>query len=108
MKILCTAQPNYFYVYDPEWTLIAAGLYKPPANLPNHTCKPNLLHNFFGRNVVLIAKEVIEYGDDLTISYQDGCDMGVKQRNDYFDHMSDFRCWCDICKEEKDTSDERT
>jgi len=69
-------------------------VYRPPANLPNHTCKPNLFHNFTSRSVVLRAKEEIKKGEDVTISYLDGGEMGVKERNDYYEYMWGFRCGC--------------
>ena len=77
---------------------IAAAVY-PTASMINHSCRPNCVQHFSGRNITIRAIGRVEAGEEVTMSYIDVI-QGVEERRDELLRGYLFRCECNTCVEE--------
>jgi len=84
------------------------GLYKTQS-MANHSCRPNarIEFNDNSHKLSFVMNEDVAQGDEITISYIDGCTLGrsKRSRQEYLIENYQFKCSCERCDEE-DTDDE--
>ena len=70
VHVFCLLEVNAFGISDKMLLRAGTGLYWP-ANLINHSCRPNCVAVFNGRKLFIVPCRAIAQGDELTISYID-------------------------------------
>ena len=87
---------NAFGISDKTLLRTATGLYWP-ANLINHSCRPNCVAVFRGRRMFIVPCRAIAQGDELTISYIDQGIEDVPTRKLTLQQEYFFECKCLRC-----------
>ncbi|KAI8577510.1 hypothetical protein K450DRAFT_252023 [Umbelopsis ramanniana AG] len=100
--VLYREMSNSFGIWDPsegsDQELLGWALH-PKAVYFNHSCEPNIRKVRQGRNMVFIAEQNIEQGDELCIAYGSVAEPVDERRNRLFDNYS-FWCQCSRCTRE--------
>ena len=86
---------NTFSVMTEELVPIAVAVY-PTASLLNHSCRPNCVQHFSGKEITIRAIDRVEAGGEVTVSYIDVI-RGVEERRDELLKGYLFRCECTTC-----------
>ncbi|KAF3769245.1 hypothetical protein M406DRAFT_250380 [Cryphonectria parasitica EP155] len=93
--ILCKIQTNSFDRTDADTGQAGIFLHKTLA-MANHSCIPNAVVNFSGRQAFLRAELPIKEGDEITISYIDYTKPKLFRQLGL--HLYHFECVCPRCK----------
>ncbi|KAI6661342.1 Histone-lysine N-methyltransferase SMYD3 [Oopsacas minuta] len=91
---------NTFSVLTEELVPKAVAVYSV-ASLLNHSCRPNCVQHFSGRQITIRAIERVAAGDELTVSYIDII-QGIEERRYELLKGYLFKCECNTCLEEYD------
>uniref|UniRef100_A0A452J5Y6 [histone H3]-lysine(4) N-trimethyltransferase n=1 Tax=Gopherus agassizii TaxID=38772 RepID=A0A452J5Y6_9SAUR len=92
---------NCFTISNGEMQDVGVGLY-PSMSLLNHSCDPNCVIVFEGRQLLLRSVREIQIGEELTISYIESL-MPSSERQKHLKRQYCFECNCLLCKtQEKD------
>ncbi|CAM5143813.1 unnamed protein product [Natator depressus] len=96
-KVTC----NCFTISNGEMQDVGVGLY-PSMSLLNHSCDPNCVIVFEGRQLLLRSVREIQIGEELTISYIESL-MPSSERQKHLKRQYCFECNCLLCQtQEKD------
>ncbi|KAI5808154.1 hypothetical protein DFH27DRAFT_598952 [Peziza echinospora] len=76
-------------------------LFDPLAALINHSCAPNCVLEFCGREVVVTCIRPVRVGEELTFSYIDEKGKGLEERRRELEERWFFLCRCEKCLEEE-------
>jgi len=87
---------NAFGISDKTLLRAGTGLYWP-ANLINHSCRPNCVAVFRGRRMFIVPCRAIAQGEELTISYIDQGIEDVPTRKLTLAQEYYFECACPRC-----------
>ncbi len=77
---------------------MGVAVYSAPSLL-NHSCRPNALHLFIGRQLLLKAVRDIGPGEQLFITYIDTLQLLSERQADLHSGYS-FTCACERCLED--------
>ena len=71
---------NAHTICDDELKPIAVGMY-PVASFCNHSCKPNCVQVYRGKEIIYKCMRPVASGEELTISYVDLCSLESERRD---------------------------
>ncbi len=77
---------------------VGVAVYSAPSLL-NHSCRPNTLHLFIGRQLLLKAVRDIGPGEQLFITYTDTLQL-LSERQAELQSGYNFTCACERCLED--------
>eukprot|EP01061_Rhynchopus_euleeides_P043949 TRINITY_DN7683_c0_g1_i1.p2 TRINITY_DN7683_c0_g1~~TRINITY_DN7683_c0_g1_i1.p2 ORF type:complete len:347 (+),score=108.67 TRINITY_DN7683_c0_g1_i1:1331-2371(+) len=86
---------NSFSVMDRKNTTIGYAVYRKAASI-NHSCEPNMVATFAGRDIHLRPVRDINKGDELTVSYVELASL-TSERNAELLKRYGFECACPRC-----------
>ena len=95
LTLFAKLEVNSFSILDKTLTTTAYGVYRT-ASCVNHSCEPNMVAAFSGRDVYLRPIRDIEKGDELTISYVELAALTETRRVELQDRYG-FKCACTRC-----------
>lgn len=75
-RVACNAHT----ICDDELKPVAAGVY-PVASFTNHSCEPNCVQVYRGREILYKCLRPVACGEELTISYVDLCSLESERRD---------------------------
>ena len=96
VHVYCLLEVNAFGISDKTLLRAGTGLYWP-ANLINHSCRPNAVAVFNGRRMYIVPSRAIAAGDEITISYIDQGIEDVPTRKLTLEQEYFFCCECPRC-----------
>ncbi|CAM1507137.1 Fc.00g067780.m01.CDS01 [Cosmosporella sp. VM-42] len=97
LELLCKVQTNAFHRHETDLGQIGIFV-EPTLAMANHSCLPNALVQFMGREAILRAETPIKVGDEIEISYTDYT-FPLPKRQDVLSSYA-FLCQCPRCKDD--------
>eukprot|EP00742_Colponemidia_sp_Colp-10_P012963 GILJ01014607.1.p1 GENE.GILJ01014607.1~~GILJ01014607.1.p1 ORF type:complete len:436 (+),score=24.62 GILJ01014607.1:125-1309(+) len=97
ISLLARLESNSFAMWDSQLFPTGAGLFLF-GSLLNHSCTPNALLSFRGRQVIIRCLEPITEGEEICHSYTDPA-MPTPERRLYLRNQYLFDCDCPRCKQ---------
>jgi hypothetical protein len=97
-RLLSIFNRNDYVIYDREFDPLGEGVF-PSASLINHSCSPNVIVQFTGTTMHIIAIAHIAEGDEILSSYVDPMTQ-VQVRREMLQERYAFLCECSRCLQE--------
>jgi len=97
--LFCRISCSSFTITNAELNTLGIGIYET-ASLINHSCDPNCVALFNGRDITIRAIKPIPAGDEVTLSYVDIMSPVQARQGDLLEGYM-FVCSCHVCKEQK-------
>jgi hypothetical protein len=95
--ILAKFKRNNFLLYSEDLNVYGVGAY-PLASLVNHSCHPNCVVSFKGKQLYIVAIRDIEANEEVLISYVDPMVPYNERRLDLLSRYC-FDCDCEYCNQ---------